>query len=199
MKPGSGVDATTGAPRQRLSVRTCITVVGCLAAVAVIGTGLWVWQTVQAITGTTSDPMSASDAIVVFAGEDARFRLAKELAENGVTPTLVLSMPSTTNLDWLDEWCDHPPEGIEVMCVTPEVANTQGEARMFAELARSKGWRELRVVTGNYHANRVSGWMNRCWDGDIAVSVVDWPTIPGRVVRKELAGAAQVALWWPRC
>lgn len=197
-EPGSGVD-DTAAPRQRVGVRTVVTVVGCLAAVVAIGTGLWVWQTVQAITRTTSDPLSTSDAIVVFAGEDDRFTLARELAEDGVAPTLVLSIPTETRLDWLEQWCERPPEGIEVMCVTPEVANTRGEARLFAELARSKGWQQLRAVTGNYHANRVSGWMNRCWDGDVAISVVDWPTIPEWLVRKELTGAAQVALWWPRC
>lgn len=142
------------------------------------------------------DPKPA-DAVVVFAGEDARFLLGRTLVDRGVAPVLVLSAGSLPAA--FAGWCDGGTSEVEVLCLTPEPSSTVGEAEAFSALARRRGWGDLVAVTGDYHARRVLALMSACWDGTVKVAAVDWPTPEPSLLRKEWFGSLAASLRVTRC
>lgn len=142
------------------------------------------WRLVDGIRTATQAPLpDQADAIVVFAGEDRRFALGRQLAEEGRAPVLVLSagrLPSVA-----EGWCEEQATSFEVVCLVPEPSSTGGEAAAFARLAEERGWASLIGVTGDYHAQRAGMLLSRCFGGDLSWALVAWPTPSWELTRSE--------------
>jgi uncharacterized SAM-binding protein YcdF (DUF218 family) len=110
-----------------------------------------------------------ADAIVVFAGGDGeRVVRGLDLAEAGVAPILVISEGIRVPLlrNQAEQVCsaEYP---FEVVCFVAYPESTRGEAQMFAELAATRGWRDLVAVTSRSHLTRAGLVLDRCHDGTI--------------------------------
>lgn len=121
----------------------------------------------------TDDPRTA-DAVVVLSGDHGeRLGRAKELVAAGVAPTLVLAgtPDRTENFDMCAG-----RTSFDVVCLQPEPDNTRTEAAATAELARSRNWRALVVVTSTSHVARARLLFDRCFAGSLQVVGADPPT-----------------------
>ena len=159
-----------------------------IAALAVVSGGVTAWLVFRAV----DDPLpDSADALVVFAGESARVQLALQLSDDlaagGVAPVVVFSYGLDNPLV-VDRCGQLRP--VEVLCPAPDSSSTQGEAQMFADLARERGWRTVVGVTANYHLARARTLLTRCV-GDsakVAFATVDWDAVAMRVYLHEIAG-----------
>ena len=61
--------------------------------------------------------------------------------------------------------------GIEVICIDPQPAKTQGEARAAILLAEQRGWENLIVVASTDQVTRARRLFQRC--GDVTLQMVD--------------------------
>ena len=146
----------------------------------------------------TSDPATSDsattetgsvDAIVVLAYGNDRVERGRELAAQGVSDILVLSMPGVLD-EWIDEgralpegsdhWledCDTQYEDYLALCFSPEPETTEGEAVALAALATAHGWESIALVTETSHLGRATMIFDRCFAGDIypVASVPDYP------------------------
>jgi hypothetical protein len=113
-----------------------------------------------------------ADAVLVYAGEQARNRLALELVDDGMAEVLVVSFGSSYP-DIAKRCGEQNP--IEVVCIVPEESTTRSEAAAFGELVEERGWRNVVAVTGDYHQARASMWAERCIDAEVSFVTVDWP------------------------
>jgi uncharacterized SAM-binding protein YcdF (DUF218 family) len=113
-----------------------------------------------------------SDAVLVFAGERARNRLALELVGGGMSDVLVVSYGSS--YPGIAERCGEQTP-VEVICIVPEESSTRSEAAAFGHLVEQRGWGSVVAVTGDYHQARASLWASRCIDADVTFVSVDWP------------------------
>lgn len=159
-----------------------------LAVAVVVVTTAAAVVAVAAIGRKVNDPDVATvtgppDALVVFAGEAARFLLAEELVAVGTAPVLVLSAPDLPEV--AARWCDEPPGDVEVVCVGADATNTRDEARVFADLARQRGWDRIVAVTSDYHAQRAVWHLTACFDGEVGTELVHYDTLPNEVWSKE--------------
>lgn len=161
--------------------------VGGLAVLALLGVvvGVFGWRLVDGIRNATGDALpERADAVVVFAGEDRRFELGRQLVEDGRAPVLVLSasrLPAVA-----EGWCQERTKSFEVVCLTPEPSSTGGEAAAFTQLARKRRWVNLIGVTGDYHAQRAGMLLTRCFVGEVSWALVDWPTPPWELTGSEV-------------
>ena len=157
------------------AVRGALVVMALVVAVGVAGGIVLGWRLLDGIRHPAATPMSGqADAVVVFAGEERRFALGRDLVEAGQAPVLVLSAARLPAL--VAGWCDEQPVDFEVVCVVPDPTSTSGEASAFAALASERGWGSLLGVTGDYHAQRAGLLLSRCFDGELSWALVDWPT-----------------------
>ncbi|MGI8901477.1 MAG: YdcF family protein [Nocardioides sp.] len=121
----------------------------------------------------TDDPRKA-DAVVVLSGDHGeRLGRAKELVAAGVAPTLVLA-GAPDRAENLDMCAGRT--SFDVVCLRPEPDNTRTEAAATAELARSRNWRALVVVTSTSHVARARLIFDRCFAGSLQVVGADPPT-----------------------
>ena len=104
--------------------------------------------------------------MVVFAGGDGeRQAEGARLVRDGVAPVLVISdggRPDSSKY----RICQRP-QGLSVMCFTPQSDSSRSEARQFADLARDEGWRSIALVTSTIHVRRASLLLERCFDGEV--------------------------------
>ncbi|MGP5039525.1 hypothetical protein [Corynebacterium variabile] len=154
--------------------------------------GAWTWFAVTRIYAPRLDPVPEDvDVIVQLGGiPGGDYQAARELAEQLGVPDLVLSNPIGRSVQ--GRYCG-PLAGGTVHCFTPAPSTTRGEAREFAALAYSHGWRSAYVMgTGREHTERVRWYFARCWDGELAVNA---PT-SSRPVREHVRqGLYQTAGW----
>ncbi|MFZ8999359.1 MAG: YdcF family protein [Ilumatobacteraceae bacterium] len=176
--------STDGESDSRTRGLRVLETVTALLAVLVMSAGAVAWRVVRAVD---DQAVAEPDALVVFAGESARTRLALELVDAGRVPTVVFSHGVDDPL--VADRCGQVVP-IEVICAVPDPSNTRGEARMFADLAAERGWSSLLAVTGNYHHARARTLLDRCFDGDLAFVTVDWDDVRAGVYLRET-----MALW----
>ncbi|MGI9615911.1 MAG: YdcF family protein [Acidimicrobiales bacterium] len=100
---------------------------------------------------TADDPKG--DAVVVHAGPDQRLGHALELMERGAAPTLVI-MYGRYRSD-IDGVCGQT-DPYEVLCPTPDLRTTIGEARTLRRLVQDRGWQTVITVTSDYHLRRAT-------------------------------------------
>jgi uncharacterized SAM-binding protein YcdF (DUF218 family) len=109
------------------------------------------------------------DAIVVLAGSRSRLPLALDLFRQGTGRELAISRdPGERRRVQL---CRLPPRG--VFCFDAVPFSTRGEARALAELARTRGWRSVAVISSRFHLFRVRLLVRRC--SDVRLELVPAP------------------------
>jgi uncharacterized SAM-binding protein YcdF (DUF218 family) len=129
-----------------------------IAVVGVLGTvlGYAYW-----VSHAPTPPEPTGDAVISHAGGSGeRLDRALELMGEGAASTLVLLLGSTRS-QRAAALCGQA-EPYEVLCVDPATDDTIGEARVIAELARSRGWKRLVIVTSDYHLRRALLLDGRC-------------------------------------
>ena len=150
---------------------------GLLVLLGVIALGQWV----IAPTATDLADVTEADAVVIFVGGRGE-RLETALEVVAASGSGVLVIPNGTVPTWPDAnlLCAGSFD-VEVICPTPEPDSTQGEARVFAELAAERGWESVIMVTSTYHLARAELMLTRCFGGSITavraspdISAVDW-------------------------
>jgi uncharacterized SAM-binding protein YcdF (DUF218 family) len=141
---------------------------GFVALLAVAGAAVG-----AAVLWPTTDNPQRVDAVVVLSGDHGeRLARAKELLAAGVAPILVLvgEPDSAENLDMCAG-----RTAFTVVCLRPEPDSTRSEAASVAELARSRNWRTLAVVTSTPHVTRARILFDRCFSGSLQMVGADLP------------------------
>jgi uncharacterized SAM-binding protein YcdF (DUF218 family) len=118
-----------------------------------------------------TDHAGHADALVVLSGDHGeRLARAKQLLAAGVAPVLVLvgTPDSVENLDM----CQGDSK-YTVVCLRPDPDSTRAEAAATAQLARSRHWKTLTVVTSTPHVSRTRLLFSRCWSGSLDVVGAD--------------------------
>jgi hypothetical protein len=120
------------------------------------------------------DPLRRADAIMVIGGPGSeRHVTGIKLAEAGWAPTVWLSDPLNGADPWLANICDQPQAGFALDCFTPDPPTTKGEGRELQRMATEHGWRTIIVVTIRPHISRARFILERCFDGDLVMTVSD--------------------------
>lgn len=152
--------------------------------------GVWLAALVSGVRNPPQEPLpERADAVIVFAGEGARFVAARQLAAEGLAGVLVLSAPDLPEV--AQGWCDEVDPGpFEIRCVLPDPENTRGEGRMFADLADAEGWGQLVAVTSVSHVQRARTALEQCYAGEVTmVPVTSRPVGVRQVMAEALATA----------
>ncbi len=112
-----------------------------------------------------------ADAVVLLSGDGARLPVALRLMDKGVAKTLVfVGQPDILSVVAI---CTDP-QVFEVVCLRPDPDNTRAEAQVAGQLATTRHWKKMVVVTSRLHVTRARLLFRRCFDGDI-VAVGDLP------------------------
>lgn len=168
------------ARRRRRSLFAFLLLGALLVGIAAAQLAIW--------TPATTEPDKA-DAIVVLAYGNDRVERGRELAAQGVSDILVLSMPAVLD-EWIaegralpegsDHWleaCGTHYENYLALCFSPEPETTEGEAVALAALAAEHGWDSIALVTETSHLGRATMIFERCFAGEI-YSVASVPAYP---------------------
>lgn len=127
---------------------------GAVVGLCALAYGYWV-----ASAPSVAEP--TGDAIVTHAGESSRLLRALELADSGAAPVLVIMLGETVHHGYARDLCGQI-EPYEVLCPNPTPVTTRGEAEALAELVSERGWRQVIVVTSDYHLRRAAYLDHRC-------------------------------------
>jgi uncharacterized SAM-binding protein YcdF (DUF218 family) len=163
-------------------------VFGTLLVLAVVMAAGFAWVVHLVRSPSTGAIPGQADAIVVFAGEQARVVLALRLVDEGRADVLVVSDGEAN--PQVSGSCGQQ-EPVRVLCPRPDPLDTRGEARMFARLAQENGWHDLIAVTGDYHLTRARLLLDRCWDGHTTFAPVRWAHVGIGPVLHEIGGLAE--------
>ena len=95
-------------------------------------------------------------------GGEERLDTGLRLMRNGVAPVLLISDGERQGWEEANALCKGGA-AFQVVCFKPVPGRTQGEAREVARIAGERGWKDVVVVTSDYHAVR-AGWLfGRCF------------------------------------
>jgi hypothetical protein len=137
------------------------------------------------------------DAVVVHAGQGERLGHAFDLMEQGAAPTLVIMFGEQQR--GVDRFCGRT-EPFEVICPTPALATTIGEAVELGRLVEQRGWTTVITVTSNYHLRRATYLDGKCGKVDAigsgAGQGITRPEAAQRIAR-EMGGMVQA--WFTSC
>ncbi|WP_241830463.1 YdcF family protein [Parafrankia colletiae] len=150
--------------------------------------------TVRMIVLPKIDRPRPVDAIFMLGGPGDRKAKAFELARAGFAPVLVISNPNARR-------CPDAAEvgrDIEIICFRPDPSTTQGEAREAARLARLRGWDSMLFVTDRSQDSRARLRIERCYDGEVLVDVVETPLRDWPYLFAYQTAATVKALVWQR-
>ncbi|UNK47362.1 YdcF family protein [Arthrobacter sulfonylureivorans] len=149
----------------RRALMAMITVISALTAILMI----WLAACYALFYNPSTEPVRSADAVVVLAGASSeRLPVGLALMDQGIAPVLVLSSTGNPGNVHADRICDQPSlVPYDLICFTPDVDTTRGEARSIARLAEDNGWDSVTVVTSRYHVTRASAYIGQCSDEDI--------------------------------
>lgn len=153
------------APRAGRRRRVLFSLLGTLLALVVV----WaVWASAVIQTPRVDQP-STVDAVLVLGGVGGpqRSEVALDMAADGLTHTIVFSIPVGGEDYLARRTCQSPPAGVEVICFDPNPSTTRGEARKLEQLASERGWSRVAVVTSAYHISRSRMIVERCYSGTL--------------------------------
>jgi uncharacterized SAM-binding protein YcdF (DUF218 family) len=121
------------------------------------------------------DPPIKADAVVVLSGAQNRLPVGVQLMHDHDAPLLVVSRNvKPTPLE--RSACAHELD-VKTLCVRADPFSTKGEAELIGELARTRGWDAVDVVTSKFHTYRAKFMIGRCYHGRLAL--VDAPNPNG--------------------
>jgi uncharacterized SAM-binding protein YcdF (DUF218 family) len=141
---------------------------------------------------------ATADAVVVLAGDHGdRVALAADLVADGRAPLLVVLHPEDGPQKSARPDCG-ATEPYEVLCLDPPLVSTRGDARAIRELAATRRWQRVVVVTSRFHVLRAGIVVRRCVGAEVT-TVGSKPPFGARlwahVIVHELGGLAQAASW----
>lgn len=165
----AGWDADPQKVEQKKRIRriATATIVAVAALVFLLLTNRWFLSPAVA-----ANPIPA-DAIIVLAGGGDRTSKGAELAAKGLAPVIVYADPGRdTGSVTANRYCNGRESlPVEIICVDPQPAKTQGEARAAMTLAEQRGWENLIVVSSTDQVTRARRLLNRC--GEATLQMVD--------------------------
>jgi uncharacterized SAM-binding protein YcdF (DUF218 family) len=128
------------------------------------------------ITAPAVDVPAKADVIQVLAGESEQRRLALawDLAREGLSRTLLVSVPQRGGGN-ICHWRS-PPPGVTEICFRPDPSTTQGEAEQLAERARQANWHSALVVVSQDQVTRARIRLRRCFHGSLRVVAAPVPS-----------------------
>jgi uncharacterized SAM-binding protein YcdF (DUF218 family) len=125
------------------------------------------------------EPAVHADAIVVLGDDNFyadRATHAAELFRQGVAPEIIASGRRLRPSAGMSELTEHdliergvPKEKIEKL--THDADSTREEAETVAKVGRERHWKNIVIVTSNYHTRRARYIFERVFPADIAVTV----------------------------
>jgi hypothetical protein len=161
-----------GRRQGRSSWRWVLATVALLVVIAAIGWPVYVRPQV--------DELHRADAIFVLGGQgDEAYTFGLEYALQGLADQVVFSNPNASEAIWLADLCDHRRYSFTITCLEPDPPTTRGEARAFEQLASSKEWRSVIVLTSAPHISRARFIIQRCFNGGIMMGQTGtdhWPS-----------------------
>lgn len=120
-----------------------------------------------------------ADAILVLSYGDDRQQLGRQLAQQGISNNLVISLSSRVQRmrdpndslqfkdgAWLEE-CDTDYGSYRTFCIEPHPNTTVGEVSGFVQLAKEQDWNSVVVVTERSHLARAEMLMEGCYAGHV--------------------------------
>ncbi|MCR5977922.1 YdcF family protein [Gordonia jinghuaiqii] len=126
------------------------------------------------------DPLQRVDAIVVLGGDDdGREDYGLQLARAGYADTLVISNPhryhkgsDPVRRAHMRTLCNSSTAERKVVCFEPEPTTTRGEAMFVRDLAASRGWTSVMVISWRYHLVRARYIFGQCYSGEVVMRSV---------------------------
>lgn len=128
-----------------------------------------------------TDAPELSDVIFVLGPPDsARLKYALQLAEDGVSSTVVISASNNGGAGSIQQnrLCT-TEQSLEIICARSDPFTTQGEIALINQLAEERDWQSVTLVTGSTHASRVRLYASRCLQADYTVTPAPGSQPPG--------------------
>lgn len=120
-------------------------------------------------TRASIDQLRPADAVVVLGGQhDGREDLGIVVAHQVGAHTVVLSNPYGPRDRVMRRLCGGRAGGVEVICQAPVPDDTRGEAMLARELASTREWRRIVVISWRYHLPRARLIFRQCYNSDPA-------------------------------
>lgn len=140
------------------------------AGLGAVVLSVWAVLAAAAFRHPHIDPPAETDAYYVLAspGGVAALEAVDEWLPPGKT-LLVSATPGQMTLPLYQRACADQTR--PVICVDPIPATTQGEAQNLGKVSQEQGWRSVTVVTHRSHITRSRILMQRCFDGELRMSV----------------------------
>ena len=107
----------------------------------------------------------------------------------------VLNVLNETEFEHIDSGLAYYNVDYEVVCLTPQPVNTQGEARAFARLATSRRWDRIVLVTSTYHLARARLLVGRCWHGRLLAVGAGSPWRASEIEHVAVEWTAMLRAW----
>lgn len=135
---------------------------GCLALVLAWSVFAYVF-----VIDPSADQPRRSDAIVVLGPLiDSKFQQAIDLARRLDIPEVVLSVGSTPT-EITSPRCTKFTEAPHISCFVPDPFTTRGEAREIGQLAKTRHWHNVLVLSPTFQLSRARILIKRCYSGDL--------------------------------
>lgn len=177
-------------------------VAGSILACGCLLVGVVTWRRFMHPADTYRWVEGPADAVVMFGGAGPRFEMARRLVEAHVADTLVISDPNdpgaAEGYTPFEVYCAGEYE-FEAICFDPEPRTTRGESRYLAKLAEGRGWSHVVVVTTTEQAARAHMLIDRCWNGEVDMVVVDTDLNPVSRVIYEWAATTRAMVFRRGC
>lgn len=175
--------AATAQAQRRLRLRSVAAIIVIALVVSWMGGLAWF---ARSLPDEVSDPVTATDAIVVLTGGSLRVQSGLALLAAGKAKKLFVSgVYHGTDLAALLR-SDHALSERAACCIVLgyEADNTQGNATETAAWMRQEGFHSLRLVTSSYHMPRSLLEFSRAMP---EVRIIAHPVFPERVKQER---------WW---
>lgn len=131
--------------------------------VAALLLAAWLAVAVPLFVVHHDDRPGRAEAIVVLAGSHTRLPVGVRLMEDGLAPTLVVSLPAKRNALYR-RVCGGRPR-FRTICFVADPSSTRGEAEEIGRLAALNRWASVEVVTSQFHVFRARLLIRRCFHG----------------------------------
>jgi uncharacterized SAM-binding protein YcdF (DUF218 family) len=63
--------------------------------------------------------------------------------------------------------CAKGSSQFQLFCLAATPDSTKGEAMTISRMAQEHGWRNIALVTTDYHLTRSARWFDRCYSGKV--------------------------------
>ena len=177
--------------RRIIRGRVALVVLATLLALSLLAGRALIWP-------ATTPPDRADVVLVLAGGMGEREATGVRLARGGVAPIVVFSDGGGPATAWAPR-CRLRFDRVRVVCLSPQISSTRGEARAFADLAAREGWHSVALVTSRYHIRRASLLLGRCFPGTIhpvgaAPNGLDGPELIPLAVHEATAALAALTV-----